>query len=426
MTGRQAARRALERWRRGGQFSEKALDAVISEGVTDRREAALCSRIVWCVIQNLSLIDHYIGEYSSVPMSKLEPNVLDILRLSAAQILFMDRVPPSAAVSSGVELCKTTCPRAAGLVNAVLRRIAEHRDALPPIPGEGTARYLSIKYSHPLWLAEKLICERGYDFTAAFFAANNAEPPLCAQVNTLRMDAAALKARLETRGVQVSDGALENTLLLSGAGRVTELPEFAEGLFYVQDEAARRAVLMAGLAPGMDLLDACAAPGGKSFAAALSMENRGRIIACDQSEKKLSQITDGADRLGVDIISVRQMDARSPDPDLCGWADAVIADCPCSGLGVIRKKPEIRYKPQSELAALPEIQLAILRGLADCVKPGGTLVYSTCTVLREENEDVAEAFLHERGDFTGADRALFWPHIHGTDGFFVCRMVRST
>ncbi|MEG2007228.1 MAG: 16S rRNA (cytosine(967)-C(5))-methyltransferase RsmB [Oscillospiraceae bacterium] len=427
MNERKAALAALERYRRSGEFSESALDRVITSGGLDTREAALCTRIVYCVLQNTALLDHCIASYSTVPPKRLEPKVLDILRLSAAQLLFMDRIPKSAAVDEGVALCKTSdSKRASGLVNAVLRRISENAASLPPIPGEGTAGYLATKYSHPLWLAELLLAERGYDFTEAFFAANNTEPPICAVVNTLKTDAESLSLLLTERGAKVAHGQLSDCLLLQEVGRLTSLPEFLSGLFYIQDEAARRAVLESGAASGMNVLDACAAPGGKSFAAAIQMKNSGRIIACDIGTKKLTKISEGAARLGIDCIEARTMDARTPDADLINFADVVLADCPCSGMGVIRKKPEIRYKSEQELLPLPEIQRAILSGLAPCVKPGGVLLYSTCTVLKRENEDVVAAFLDTNPDFSAEKMQTYWPQIHGTDGFFICKLIKST
>lgn len=425
MTARQAALKALERSRRGGDFSEAAVDAAITAGGLDGRDAALCTRIVGCVLQNTALLDFAIGKYCSVPVKKLEPKVLDILHLSAAQILFLDRVPNHSAVAEGVELCKKTSPKAAGLVNAVLRRIAENPEKALCVPGQGSAAYLSIKYSHPLWLAEMLMNERGYDFTESFFAANNAVAPISAQVNTLKTTARELQESLSSHGVQVECGDAADMLLLTGAGDLTALSEFKNGLFYVQDAAARSTVELSGAAPGMSVLDGCAAPGGKSFAAALRMADTGRIVSCDVSEKKLTRIQSGAARLGIHSIETRAMDGRAPDADLLGAFDLVIADCPCSGLGVIRKKPEIRFKTPEEIAPLPDIQLAILSGLAQCVRPGGSLIYSTCTVLKAENMGLAQRFLDAHSDFKLEKCAEFWPHIHGTDGFFVCRMIKS-
>lgn len=425
--GREAALEAMRRQRRAGAYSADAVDAVIREAALEPREAAFCTRIVRETLQNLCFIDHYLDLWCKTPTKRLEPAVLDILRISAAQLLFMDRVPPSAAVNEGVKLCgKAGCSRASGLVNSVLRRVSENRAALPEIPGAGTAEYLSTRYSHALWQVRELIELRGYEGAQAVLRCNNAEPPLNLQANTLRTSAEELAERLRSAGFEPHAGRLEGELVLDGAGRADLLPGYAEGLFYIQDEAARRAVIASGAEPGMNLLDACAAPGGKSFAAAIQMRGEGRIVSCDVQGKKLRRIEEGASRLGIGCIETRQMDARRPAEELLGAMDVVIADAPCSGLGVIRKKPEIRFKPELELSALPGIQLDILRGLAACVKPGGTLLYSTCTLRKCENEDVVAAFLTENSGFKALEMRTLWPDIDDTDGFFLCRLVRST
>lgn len=423
--GREAALEAMRRMRRAGDFSSDAVDGVITQSALEPREAAFCTRIVRETLQNLYFIDYYLNLWSNTPTKRLEPAVLDILRISAAQLLFMDRVPPSAAVNEGVKLCaKSGCKRASGLVNSVLRRVSENRDALPEITGEGTAEYLSTRYSHALWQVRELIERRGYDGACSVLERNNAEPPLTLQTNTLRTTAEELADMLRAAGFEPVAGASPGELRLRGAGRADLLPGYSEGLFYVQDGAARLAVRESGVKPGMTVLDACAAPGGKSFGAAIQMNGAGRIISCDVQEKKLRRISDGAARLGLDCIETRRMDARRPAEELIGVADVVIADAPCSGLGVIAKKPEIRFKSESDLEALPGIQLDILRGLAECVKPGGTLLYSTCTLRKCENEDVIAAFLSENSGFEVQEMRTLWPDIDDSDGFFVCRMVR--
>lgn len=423
--GREAALEAMRRMRRAGDFSSDAVDGVITQSALEPREAAFCTRIVRETLQNLYFIDYYLNLWSNTPTKRLEPAVLDILRISAAQLLFMDRVPPSAAVNEGVKLCANSgCKRASGLVNSVLRRVSEHRDALPEITGEGTAEYLSTRYSHALWQVRELIERRGYDGARSVLERNNAEPPLTLQTNTLRTTAEELADMLRAAGFEPVAGASPGELRLRGAGRADLLPGYSEGLFYVQDGAARLAVRESGVKPGMTVLDACAAPGGKSFGAAIQMNGAGRIISCDVQEKKLLRISDGAARLGLDCIETRRMDARRPAEELIGAADVVIADAPCSGLGVIAKKPEIRFKSESDLEALPGIQLDILRGLAECVKPGGTLLYSTCTLRKCENEDVIAAFLSENSVFEVQEMRTLWPDIDDSDGFFVCRMVR--
>jgi len=223
-----------------------------------------------------------------------------------------------------------------------------------------------------------------------------------------------------------------------GTGDIAGLEEHKTGLFYVQDAAARLSVMAAEPKPGDTVLDACGAPGGKSFAAAIVMNNSGKIYSNDIHENKLTRVKEGAKRLGIDIISTAVMDASKPDKSLVSSFDLVIADVPCSGLGVIRKKPDIRYKNLSEIEKLPETQLTILNGLAPCVKPGGVLLYSTCTVLEQENDGVIERFLHEHEEFSAESfelpspigevtngRLSLYPHIHHTDGFFVCKLRKQ-
>lgn len=433
VSARQAAYQVLMRCRKNGAWSEDAVSAEIERSGLDSRDGALCSRIAIGVMQNMELLDHYIGCYCSMALKKLDPRLLDILRLSAYQLLFMDKIPVSAAVNEGVALCKKQVnPKASGLCNAVLRRIAENREHMPEIPGNPGAEYLSIRYSHPKWFVEELIAEHGYEFTELFLAANNETPPVFAHSNTLR-GAVDLMAELRELGAKPS--ALEGTVILDSTAGMTELQAFRRGDFYIQDMAAKLAALVSEARSGMTVLDSCAAPGGKTIAAAMLMENQGEIVSCDIHDKKLRLIRENTARLGIDIVETRAMDARKPQEDMTGRFDLIIADVPCSGLGVIRRRPEIRRKSESELNNLPSIQLDILEGLAPCLKPGGVLVYSTCTVRSRENALLVHEFLSNHKEFeteafklpagigeVPSGMMTFWPHIHNTDGFFVCKM----
>ena len=434
---RRAALEALERCRRDGAWSASSLDAVQKKYALEKRDTSLAARLCLGVLQNGAYCDHYIELYSSRRADSLQPQLRDILRLGIYQLLFMDKIPARAAVNESVALCRSVkLERAAGLVNAVLRRVAENRDCLPPIPGEGTTEWLSRRYSHPLWLAERLVSERGYAFTEAFFRANNEIPGLTIQVNTRKVSAADYKRALDRAEIACREWPeLPGCFELEG-GSVTALPGYDEGLFYVQDRAARCAVAAAGAERGMRVLDACAAPGGKSFAAALAMQDTGSILACDIQEKKLRFVRSGAERLGLGSIETMAHDAREPVPEFREAFDLVLADVPCSGLGVIRKRPEIREKKESEIAGLPAVQSAILQTLGACVKRGGTLLYSTCTVLRAENEEVVENFLNRNPDFEVQEFRIgplcsrngcytFWPQIDGTDGFFAAKLRRK-
>ena len=428
---REAALSALERCRRSGAWSSASIDEAIREYGLDQRARALTSAICLGVLQNMRLCDYVID--GLVGGRKLEPKVRDILRTAVYQLLFMDRIPASAAVNEAVALSKKLgYQRASGLVNAVLRKVADGGRTLPEITAANEAEILSIRYSHPVWLAEKLLKEYGRDFTESFFAANNAAADTAIQINTLKISTGDYLALLGKNDIAAQRHEwMPDCLLVKGS--VTALPGYEDGLFYVQDPAAKASILAAGLTPGMSVLDACAAPGGKSFAAAIAMQNEGSILSRDLHEKKLRLIKEGSERLGFSVITVKAADARAESD---GEFDAVIADVPCSGLGVIRKKPEIRFKTAQEIADLPEIQTAILQKLSESVKPGGVLIYSTCTVLREENEDIIRAFLKTRDDFVPEDFTLpnglasrdghltLWPHINGTDGFFTAKLRR--
>lgn len=432
VSARGAALQALERCRRQGAWSDEVLSAITGSASMDRRDAALAQQLCIGVLQNRSLCDFYIDVFSSTRSAKMEPKLLDILRISVYSLLFLDRIPDRAVVHEAVELCKRCgLARAAGLANAVLRRIAENRDALPVPPGEGTAEYLSVQYSHPKWIVDAFLQRLGYAETEALLRIDNSAAPVTVQVNTLKSSVDELIAV----GAQLHPWLPDCVILPPGGAG---LDFVRQGKAYVQDPAAKLAVLAADPLPGYSVLDACAAPGGKSFAAGIQMHGNGRILACDLHEKKLGRIKDGAERLGLHLIETRAMDARKAENTLAETFDLVIADVPCSGLGVIRKKPDIRDKTEAEIRALPEIQSEILASLAACVKPGGVLMYSTCTLLRAENEDVCERFLSENKAFAVEPFTLpgpvgtsesgmltLWPHLHETDGFFLCKMRKS-
>ena len=416
----------MSRCRRFDAWSQQTLESAGEKFNLDGRDRALCTRLCRSVLQNAALCDYYIRCYCSGPVSRLEPQIRDILRLGVCQILFLDRIPLPAAVNESVELAKEIRPGAAGLVNAILRRVGENQKALPAIPDPGTAQELSVRFSHPLWLCQWLMEEHGYDFAEALLRENNREPVRTLTANLCRITPADLEKQLTEAGHPARVSPLSwVSVLAENGGDVTALPGYREGEFFVQDAGAALSVISAGPEAGMRILDACAAPGGKSFLCASLMRDRGEILACDLHEKKLSRICQGAARLGFSSIRTAAMDAARPKDDLAGCFDIVLADVPCSGLGVIRRKPEIRYRDPEDLGRLPEVQLSILRGLAGCVRPGGVLAYSTCTIRREENEEVLRAFLADNPEFALEEFRTLWPHIHGTDGFFMGRLRRN-
>ena len=437
-SARITALRVLVSCRSNGAWADAALKAQISRDGLSGPDAALCSRIVYGVMQHQMLLDFYIGAYCSQKPDHLQPPLLEILRIGAYQILFLDKIPDSAAVNTSVELAKLSKRgQASGLVNAVLRKISQNKESLPPIPDRNEIQRLSIQYSHPKWLTKRMVTLLGREEAERFLASNNEIAPLTVQVNPLKTTTESLTEELRQAGIEVHPHAwVPDCLELSGTGDLTALPAFRDGKFLVQDPAARLVSLIANIRPGLKVLDVCAAPGGKSLSAAFAMTGQGDILSCDLHENKLKRIQESADRLGADIITTRAADGRVFQPEWEAAFDVVLVDAPCSGLGIIRKKPDTRYKKADDLFTLPVIQSAILNNSARYVRPGGTLVYSTCTILPEENEQVTQAFLAEHTDFTMSPIELpqpvgttsgaltLWPQRHDTDGFYICRMTR--
>ena len=436
MAARETALNALIACRKNGAWPNAALKEYLQRDRLESRDAALATRLVYGVLQNRNKLDFYLKQFLTGKLSGLHPVVKDILHLGLYQISELDRVPDSAAVNESVELTKKYCQKqrnAPALVNAVLRKAASTRGSwVEPVS-------YADRYSHPEELITLLKKSLPKGKLEPMLIADNTAPQTCIQVNTLKTTAGELTRLLEERGIAVRNHSwMENCLVLSGLGNLERLEEFRQGLFYVQDPASKLSVRCAGLQKAWSVLDCCAAPGGKSFAAAIAMEGTGQLLSCDIHPHKTELIAKGAQRLGLSGITVACRDAAEENPAWLQKFDAVLADVPCSGLGIIRKKPDIRYKDLSQLEALPALQRAILENQAKYVRPGGVLLYSTCTVLPRENEDVVSAFLEAHPEFM--TEALDLPAVfpknesgmltlipgeYDTDGFFICRLRRK-
>ena len=436
MGARETALNVLIACRKEGGWSNGVLKEYCTRDKLDSRDSALAARLCYGVIQNRGLLDFYLQQLLTGKTKNLHPAVHDILHLGLYQLYLMDKIPQSAAVNESVELAKKYCRKqrnASGLVNAVLRNAVRSKDTLQqPISWED-------KYSHPGELINKLKSYVGKERMESMLKANNAIAPMTVQVNTLKTTADQLQTQLKIEGVTAEKhGWLPDCLVLSGTGNIEQLTSFREGLFYVQDPAAKLSVLCADVQPGENVLDCCAAPGGKSFAAAIAMQGQGSITSCDVHSHKIDLIAKGTARLGLTNISAHQQDATEFCVDWQDKFDRVIADVPCSGLGIIRKKPDIRYKDLTSLAELPALQEKILHNAARYVKPGGLLLYATCTLVWEENEGMVERFLRAHPEFTTESLPLpvnfpenesgmlaLVPGEYDTDGFFFCRLRRK-
>ena len=438
MGARETALNVLIACRRENAWSNGILKDYLNRDRLDRREAALATRLCYGVLQNRLKLDFYLQQLLAGRLKDLHPVVRDILHMGLYQLYEMDKIPQSAAVNEAVTLAKKYCRKqknASGLVNAVLRNAVCTKGTLKEPSGFAEC------YSHPQKLVDLLKSYVGSQRLEPMLKANNDIPATVVQVNTLRTTGEDLIKVLEKEGVTARKHSwMENCLILSNTGSIEQLNSFQQGLFYVQDAAAKLSILCAQLPAGenMQILDCCAAPGGKTFAAAIAMGGKGQIHSCDVHAHKMALIENGAWRMGLTNIQVHCQDASAPLEQWQEAMDAVIADVPCSGYGIIRKKPDIRYKDPDSMQELPALQLAILKNQASYVKPGGVLLYSTCTLVRKENEGVVERFLKDRPDFATEPLPLpapfpknesgmvaLVPGEYDTDGFFICRLRRK-
>ncbi|SHN72800.1 16S rRNA (cytosine(967)-C(5))-methyltransferase RsmB [Desulfitobacterium chlororespirans] len=416
--------------------------------LSDPRERQLATLLINGTLKHRLTLDYALRRHLRKPLSQLPHEVRWILRISALQILYLSRIPAAVAINEGVELTKKQQGKYTSLVNSVLRRVLETGwDMLWPSKEKEPVRFLSLRYSHPEWMVKRWLKRYGMADTEALCQANNEPAPVWIRTNTLKISRADLQARLEGEGVKVTIGErVPESLVIEDFGSLDKLPSFQEGHFTVQDESSQLIAHVLNPQAGQKVLDACGAPGGKTTHLAQRMENQGEILAFDIHPHKVKLIEDLAARLGITIIRAQAGDAR----ELAGVKDAschkVLVDAPCSGLGVLRRRADMRWhKEQDEIKTLPALQLAILERAAQCVAAGGELVYSTCTIEPEENFEVVKAFRANHPEFTTVDFSgelpyslaseqdrkqaakgflQILPHKQGMDGFFLAKFRR--
>ncbi len=417
-------------------YSNLTVDSFLATGELNESDSSFVSALVYGVLESSYTLDYQLALNLKQPLKKLKPQVLTILRLGAYQLLFMDKVPESAAVNESVKLSKSNgCNFASGLINAVLRNIAKKGLCLPDESDKSL--YYSIKYSFPQELVKFWIKNYGEDNAVGIMSSCAGRPPLTVRTNTLRITTEELKQTLKNEGVDSVSSVADDSLELDKCGSVERLGSFVDGLFHVQDAASQLCIAALDPKSGETVLDLCAAPGGKSFTAAERMNNTGRIIACDIHNHRLELIRSGAARLGITNIDCFINDASVYNADI-PVVDKVLCDVPCSGLGIVRRKPEIRCKPLDGLKELPPLQSKILDTASCYVKKGGRLVYSTCALNPKENENVCNDFLKKHSDFKSVlpqnlregtfirdSFVTLMPHINGTDGFFIAVFERE-
>ncbi len=428
---------ALLRIEKDRAYSNLVLDSYLKKSNMKGADSALLTRLILGVQERKITLDYNLSLYLSRDIKKLKPTVLTILRVGAYQILFMDKIPDSAAVNESVKAAsRLGCSYAEGIINAVLRRLAENSLRLPE--NAEALESLSIKYSVSKEIALLLIESLGKEDAIGFLESSFCRPYVAIRVNTLKTDADSLISILKDEGISAKENQLvKNSLTLENTGDITKLKSFSEGLFHVQDISSQLCVKALAPEPGETVLDMCSSPGGKSFTAMQYMNAKGRLYSFDLTDNRLGLIKSGAKRLEIANMFCALNDASRYNKSI-PLASRVLCDVPCSGIGVLRKKPEIRYNNVTCLDMLYQLQYDILRTSSLYVKDKGTLIYSTCTVNPAENSQIALRFLRENPDFSSekvlpeiarnkqeGDFLTLLPHIHGCDGFFISKFVKG-
>lgn len=383
--------------------------------------------LVYGVLENKMLLDHYIDQLVKTGAASLKASDRTILRMGIYQLGYMDSVPEYAAVNESVVMAKKYCHGRSGFINGVLRGYLAKKDTLTlPDRDKDIIEYLSVKYSYKPWIVELWADEYGVEFTEAMLAAGNETPQNTIRLNWLRCIKEDLMEKLQEKGFEVAHGELcQNAIHVKGSG-LLETEMYKSGLFSVQDESSMLVAEKLDPKHGELIMDVCAAPGGKTMAIAERMNNTGKVLSSDVYRRKLDLIDREAKRLGIRNVETRAWDATRVDSSMIGKADRVLVDAPCSGLGVVRRKPEIKYKDKTEeMDLLPRKQLTILSSSAQYVKSGGTLVYSTCTINPYENQRVVDDFIRKNPRFEVEEMIQLVPNEHHTDGFFICVMKHN-
>ncbi len=443
---REVATQALLDILQNGGYSNITLKRLLRQnGAMPQKDRGFVTEIVNGTLRNITYIDAIINDVSTVKTVKMKPWILAVIRSAVYQMYFM-KVPDSAACDEAVDLVKRKgFGKLAGFTNGVLRNIARNKETLPILPeNQSTAERLSTLYSHPLWILHMWLNEFDKEFVEELCKRNNIAPNVTIVSNPLKISTLELKKELEKCNITVSAGNhWENALHISKTADISALPLFQKGYFHVQDESSMTAVEVLDPKPGEKILDMCAAPGGKSFLIAEKMQNKGEVISRDIHEHKLELICQGSQRLGISILKPQCKDASQTDSLSIDAFDKVLVDAPCSGIGLIRKKPDIRLKKDgTDMDNLMLLQRKILEQAAKYVKNDGILVYSTCTICKKENQKNVELFLTQHKNYILEDCAEYlpislktavekegwirlFPQLQNTDGFFIARMRRK-
>lgn len=440
---RTVALHALQQVEENEGYSNIVLDKALQKSELSTRDRSLTAALFYGVLEKRISLDWAISAFSGRKLQQIQPTALEILRMAVYQILYMQKIPDSAAVNEAVNLAKENhCAKAAGFINGVLRSLLRGKESLQlPNEQKDSLLYRSVFYNCPQELIKFWDESYGKNVTNELLNAFLQPAPVYVRVNTAKITGDELISRMRELSIDAQKiPYVENALVLQNAGSIASNPLYIEGFFHVQDLSSQFVCSLCSAKPNQTVLDVCSAPGGKSFTLAQYMQNKGKILSFDKYKGKVKLIDSGAKRLGLSVISAAVRDAEKSTENL-PQADCVLCDAPCSGLGIIRRKPEIRYKSISSLDTLPDLQYRIITNSSVFVRPGGKLVYSTCTLNPKENGDVVSRFLAEHTDFEPVSIELpkgwkhgisekvgtftLFPQHTGTDGFFVALMRRK-
>ena len=446
MTARNLAVQVLLQVFYESAYANLALEKALKYCSLAPRDRGLVTELVNGTIRMKKHLDWVLDLFLATKRRQLERRVYVILILSLYQLLFLERVPAYAVINEAVEMARSEGKGASGLVNGLLRNVERSRDQITyPDPSRDIVSYLAVFYSHPEWMVSRWIDRYGYEDTRKLLAFNNQSPPLTVRVNRLKTNASELAARLDAEGVKARAGKISDTSLLleSLPTPLSELQAYSEGLFYIQGESTMLIPLCLAPRPDSLVYDFCCGVGGKTTHLAELMGDRGKIVAFDLYRHKLELLEQNCRRLGISIVESRQGDLFDLIPELTE-ADAVLLDAPCSGLGVLRSRADLRWrKKEEDIALMSELQSRMLEQAARTVRPGGKLLYSTCSLEPEENQEVVRELRDRHPDLVPEDlnshlpRPLprpedrqqaaqgwlqLYPHVHGTDGFFIARL----
>jgi len=448
MNPRKGAYRVLSKVLYEETYSNIALNDEIQKGDYKDKDLSLLTELVYGTLEKLLTLNFAMDHFSKIKTKKMDDATRLILQIGAYQILFLDRVPDFAIANEAGKLAGVYAKRSKGFINGVLRNMIRRKEEIPwPKKDKNFVDYLSVTYSYPTWLVEELLKYYSKEFTEGFMKASTENPPLYFRINTLKVTKEKVLEYMVKQGLEVeSTELLTEGIKVKGLKNISDFPPLKEGWVHIQDLSSMMVAKFLDPKPEELVMDLCSAPGGKTTHMAQLMDNQGRIIARDIFSHKLRLIEEHSHRLGIEIIETQEFSGEKLDKEFLGKADRVLVDAPCSGLGVIRRKPEIKYRMQEEsLKALQHLQLTILENASKYVKPGGILLYSTCTIHPLENHGVTEDFLEKHQEFTSVDlkeesHAVFqkmpglftqygelasFPQEHQMDGFYIRKFQKQ-